>query len=149
MESGNCAVTPPQFHTCPSFSTLTFWNRLEHCSSDFQMFNANILSTSCANFMKISLVTPKITRVEIVTLLHDMAKIGISPKYLSNYFMLFFRVGRRVGMSKLTFVLRTHNRSCCVNQLNLFFLQSSKLTTFTLCCGILQWNAILLCICMH
>jgi len=52
-----------KFRYIHSFGRAAFENGLQHRHSDSQMFNGNTVATFCGNMMKISLVTPEITRV--------------------------------------------------------------------------------------
>jgi len=60
-------------------SKLAPQNGLKYHHSDSKMFNGNILSTSCASFMKISLITPEITRVRNAPLWIKWQKSAYSP----------------------------------------------------------------------
>jgi len=82
-------------------------NGLKYHQSDSKMFNGNILSTSCASLMKISLVNSEITRVRNTPFWIKWQKSAYFTKYLSNYSMDLlqrFSFGRHVYGNYKTYV---------------------------------------------
>jgi len=67
-----------------SFGTAAFENGLHCRHSDSQIFNGNILATFYANMMKISLVTPEITRVTYAPLWMRRQKSAYLTEYLDH-----------------------------------------------------------------
>jgi len=69
----------------PSFGRLAFQNGEEYGSSNFKIFNGNIVTTSCANFIKIGPVTPEIAIITTVPLWMRWQKLAYCNKYLGIY----------------------------------------------------------------
>jgi len=60
--------------------------RWEYGSFDSNIFNGNIVPTSCANMIKIGLVISEITRVTTAPFWTSRQKSAYTTEYLSNYY---------------------------------------------------------------
>jgi len=92
------------------FGRAEFKYGLQYRHSNSKIFNGNILSTFCANMIKIGHVTPDITRVTIAPFWMRRQKSDNLTEYLTNYWTdpqqgFSFRKCMH-GITKLTKVLR-------------------------------------------
>jgi len=69
----------------PSFSRLAFRNCYEYGSSYSKICNGNIVATSCANVIKIGLVTPELMMLTTAPFWTKRQKLTYPAEYFGNY----------------------------------------------------------------
>ena len=83
----------------PTFTrTAAFQNGLQYRHSDSKIFSGNIVATYCSNLMKISLVIPKITRVETITFLMTRQNRHIPPNISENTGPIFTKFSKMLQL---------------------------------------------------
>jgi len=118
-----------------------------------QLYSANNPSTSCTNCVNFGPVTTEIKVWEICTFETIRQKSAYLTKYLISYWTSLhqrFSVGRNMYANYKTdigFAVVHSKGRCYSNELILWdFLQTSKLTVFTLCSRVLKRNALSSCL---
>jgi len=104
-----------------SFGRAAFENGFQLRHSDSTIFNDNILATFSAKMMKISPVTPEITRVTNKPFSMRRQKSAYLTKYLTNYWTDLhqrFSFGRRMYGDYKTYISFAKSKGrCYANQL--------------------------------
>jgi len=88
-----------KFRCTVLFSWAAFQNGLQYLHTDSKMYNGNVLCTFCASWMKMSPVTPEITRVTNAPFWMRLQKSTYLTEYHNNYWSDLYQrltIGRRM-----------------------------------------------------